>query len=120
MRLYHYTCFDHGDPGIQRDGFLRPKRHILIGKRLIWLTSLEQPEMLGLGLTHDTISCDRTAVRYEVSTPYAVRWSRWARQNKVPADLRRDLESLGMPDCWWVAERVLPVVDRVALSEVSA
>lgn len=116
MRLYHYTCLDHGDPGIQRDGFLRPNRHAFFDARLIWLTTLEQPQREPLGLTSDRLSCDRTAVRYEVDTVHAVRWNRWARRHNVDRRLRADLERFGMPEAWWVAESVLPVVDRVALA----
>jgi hypothetical protein len=119
MRLYHYTCLD-SDPGIQRDGFLRPNWNPLLRASLVWLTDLEQPNIEGLGLTSDSISCDRTAVRYEVRTVHAERWAKWARKHRVSRPLRDDLERFGLPRCWWVATTPLPVIDRILMSEVAA
>jgi hypothetical protein len=120
MRLYHYTCLDHGDPGIQRDGFLRPNYHPLIRARLLWLTEMEQPHELGLGLTSHSLSCERWRVRYEVNTSHAERYLRWVQRRQLPRGVRDDLEHYGMPRSWWIATTAIPVVDRVVMAEVSA
>ena len=66
MRLYHYTCGDHGRPGIQRDGFVRPG-----ADGLVWLTDLldekrRSKTRQALGLTSNIISCDRMEHVFEV------------------------------------------------------
>jgi hypothetical protein len=43
--LWHYTCADHGAPGIDRTGELRPNRHPLLPELgpVVWLTDLTDP-----------------------------------------------------------------------------
>jgi hypothetical protein len=108
-RLYHYTCADHGRPGIDRDGVLRPNSHPWLATPLVWLTDLDQPWREALGLTSNLLSCDRAAVRYTADPSGCVRWTVWAR--RLPRDLREVFESAPgvLPGHWWVSERPLPV-----------
>jgi hypothetical protein len=115
MKLYHYTCEDHGRPGIERDGYLRPNIHPLLGEALVWATDLDEPFREALGLTSHSLSCDRTACRYEVQPWSFVPWHRYARRLYV--EQREALEIPGtMPRHWWVSS----VFVRVMSAEVSA
>ena len=102
--LYHYTC-DHGDRGIRNDGALRGNPHPLMAKPLplIWLTDMDVPDALALGLTSYSIACDRTAHRFEVDTDRAVRWVYAARTLITPARRRHlDMANGARPMHWWV------------------
>lgn len=103
--LYHYTC-DRGDRGIRADRALRGNPHPLmpgVGP-LIWLTDLETPDALALGLTSFSLSCDRTAHRFAVRTRRAQHWPRVVRTLCSPSTRRRlDWAPGAMPMHWWVA-----------------
>jgi hypothetical protein len=109
-RLYHYTCEDHGRPGIEPGGMLLPNRHPWLPHPLVWTTDLDVPHREALGLISFSLSCDRTAVRYEVHpnlVGYCIPWSEYAR--KLPHEVREQFESAPgtMPRHWWVAEQPL-------------
>lgn len=105
MRLYHFTCRDHGEPGIRRDGFLRPNPHPLLPNLgpVVWLTDLEVPDRFALGLTRTFIRCDRTEIRYSLYTDAleGLSWWPFVRQGCPPAAVA-DLERNGRPLHWWV------------------
>jgi hypothetical protein len=108
MRLYHYCC-SHSLKGIRRDGFLKPHRQVALGDvELVWLTDLEVPDRLALGLTSRRLHCDRTKHRVEVDAE-AIHWPRYARQ--LPLELRRPLELAtgARPMHWYVSEHSVPV-----------
>jgi hypothetical protein len=101
--LWHYTCSDHGAPGIRSDGFLRLSK--LWGQpwapSAVWLTDLPFPDRERLGLTSVLLDCDRTEVRFEVETDTAVRWKHFAAEHGIPRQWRRMLESQGADPYRW-------------------
>lgn len=69
--LYHYTC-DHAAPMIRKDMTLKPINELI---PMLWLTDLDIPDRLGLGLTMKTLKYDRLAHRFIVPQPTEVhRW----------------------------------------------
>lgn len=111
--LYHYTCADHGAPGIEADGFLRPNLHPMLRALgpVVWLTDLAHiadPKVVGLTAT--TLHCDRTAIRYVVFATDVVglTWWPFARSICDPVVVA-DLESYGWPTRWWIARENVPV-----------
>lgn len=106
--LYHYTC-DHQAPSIAQDGVLKPG---IDG--LVWLTDLDAPPRLALGLTSYTLSCDRMANRFTVTQSADTVW--WMRYRKLRPDLvAKELCDGVMPMHWWVSERPVSLV-RVGVS----
>lgn len=115
MILYHYTCSDHGAPGIEREGLIIPgrMRGVTIPQaRWAWFTDLNTPIRDALGLTSHYARCDRTAHRYIVEDPHIVPWHTIRRN--VSQRIRNALESApgAMPMHWWVADQ--PVAVRVS------
>lgn len=113
MKLYHFTC-SHSAPEIQRAGELRPHvQRQLDGRRLIWLTDLEDATRSQLGLTSWTLSCDRMEYRVTVDGD-AVRWLPYIGTAFGSARSRRTARVLHgpgtLPMHWWVAEAPLPVL----------
>lgn len=98
--LYHYTCRDHGVAGIgKRDGWIATNpQPMLEDHHAVWLTDLEDPDPVRLGLTSVHLSCDRTAARYAVADLETVLpWREWAEQLHIDRSLRSALE-LGHKD----------------------
>lgn len=113
--LYHYTCREHGEPGIAKDQRLLPRKQFLLGRHLVWLTDMDTPHAWALGLTNYLLCCDRTQVRVTVH-PLDTKdmcgihpW--WYYRKTIPPVLREALEQTGMPMHWWVTELPVPVVD---------
>lgn len=111
--LFHYTCREHGEPGIRRDEKLLPYRQFLLGRTLVWLTDMETPHAWGLGLTNHLLCCDRTQVRVTVE-PLVHKdrcgihpW--WYYRRAIQPALRDALEQNGMPMHWWVSELPVPI-----------
>lgn len=115
--LYHYTC-EHGAKALGRRGMLRPNEHPLLnGARLVWLTDMMDPDRLALGLTSDSLSCDRLAFRYIVQADDAMSWEEWARVHRVGPLARHLLEADRSCDRWFVLERsVLGIRDAAYLN----
>lgn len=113
MRLYHYTC-EHGAKGITRRGMIRPASHPLVPDcRIVWLTDMAPPDRDALGLTSDTLTCDRLAFRYLVDADDAESWATFAQRFAVPFLARAYLEMYRRPQHWYVLRRsVLGVLDR--------
>lgn len=121
MRLWHYTCEDHGRPGIEPAGLLRPSAHPWLPQPLVWVTDLDVPHREALGLTSYSLNCDRTAVRYEVHPDVhdlCVPWTRYARHRRLPRGVRERFEEAdgAMPAHWWVSEHPLLVLLPAAVS----
>ena len=114
MRLLHYTC-SHAAAKIGVDRVLRPNP--LSFRHLLWLTDLESPSVLGLGLTNYMLRCNRTEFRCVVETENAVKWTKWAHDNKVDFVNRLGLDGAegAMPLRWWVSEVEIPIlsIERV-------
>lgn len=115
--LYHYTCDDHGAPGIVRTGRLLPMWHPLLRRKLVWLTDLDTPDRYALGLDVARLRCDRTRYRVTIgrANPNLTEpWCRFARQNAIPTVLRGLLEENTLSRHWWVATVPLTYVDICA------
>lgn len=122
MILYHYTC-DHGRAGLGDEGTLLSTRDLVDADRLrrlplwaqinagfVWLTDLETPVRLALGLTSDSLGCDRTLHRYRVVDPSVA-----AHYPDVSRELPRGIRDLAfyrgaMPMHWWLAYPPVQVV----------
>lgn len=113
-RLFHYTC-THGrnalGPGgtlipvvLQRPdavAMINPAARALLG--MVWATDMAAPDVWALGLTRDTIQCDRTRYRYSVPAASFYRWGR-VRHNMEPALVDAlELAPGAEPVHWWVA-----------------
>jgi hypothetical protein len=113
MKLFHYTC-DHRVGQIRKAQQLVPYIQVQFPHKplLIWLTDLELPDRLGLGLTSFALTCDRTQFRVTTSVveDEAIRWPVYARD--LPRAARRVVEDCPgvLPMHWWVAKVPLPVV----------
>jgi hypothetical protein len=122
-RLYHFTCLDHGLPGIERDQALMPQRqHILPGHRLIWLTDLElppDPHLLGLGKALPD-SCDRMAVRFTVETRFALPWRDYAAVQRIDPRKVFEVEVYRSPEHMWVCPAPIRRYTMEHLKAVSA
>jgi hypothetical protein len=113
--LYHYTCLDHGAPGISVDRVLRPNAHFLLEKPLVWLTDLNIPDTWVLGLTNVNLCCDRTAVQVVVRTDThrgAMGIEPWWCYARHTTRMARELiEDVGLPAHWWVTEQPVLIND---------
>lgn len=106
--LFHYTCA-HTKARLGDRGFLLPHPQ-LFGRSVIWLTDMEHPNRIGLGLTSDILHCDRLDYRY-ITTDPAEPWMAWAARMGVDPLWRHDLETGGrLPLRWFIAERPVWVV----------
>lgn len=106
MTLFHFTC-QHGYEGIEEAQSIRPNPHPWMKALgpVIWLTDLEQPDAFEVGLTSQTLSCDRLKHRYEVTTQNTHKWTDL--RYKVHSTLVEELESLGKPEHWFLVRRPL-------------
>jgi len=111
MTLYHFTCA-HGksDIGTGPRALLIPHRHPLLGAdvKLVWFTTLADPDEDEVGLTSSYIKCDRREYRYVIDEGVAdgCRW--WLESDErtaAPPQVIADLESFGKPETWWVSSR---------------
>ena len=94
--LYHFTCDDHGYPGIVRTGTVLPRQHPFMPGLgpLLWLTDLaEPPTPESVGLTSQNLKCDRLAVggQRRCSAP---RRDRFTDGRKAPAELCEHLDEI--------------------------
>ena len=107
--LWHFTCTDHGEPGIRRSGLVLPNPRAMLP--VAWFTSNPDVPREALGLTSHALTCDRMACRFEAaSRRHLIPWRHFA----APHPVRRLLESApGVdPALWWVSTRPVPVAVR--------
>lgn len=122
MNFYHYTC-EHGREAIGDTGkLISPVQ--LAGEAafarwpkwqrgladIIWMTDLDSPDRDGLGLTSNTIRCDRTVHRYRVAGYKPIRYVTF--RLELPKRARDQLEEAPgvLPMHWWMAYTPVPVV----------
>lgn len=122
--LYHYTCREHGEPGIRREEKLLPYRQFLLGRNLVWLTDMERPYAWALGLTNNLLCCDRTQIRVTVhpikhADKCGVHPWMYYRRTVHPV-LRDALEQTGMPMHWYVTELAVPIDTITPIARVWA
>ena len=113
-QLYHWTCTE-GAAGIRGDGLVRPfPQPALPGcPALAWFTDLPfrtPSTRRALGLTSQTLACDRMSRRFIVAHPERlIPWEEWADEHGAAewADL-----APGLPAHWWVADRPTRVLTK--------
>jgi hypothetical protein len=115
--LYHYTCVDHGKPGIDRDGELRGNTHSAFPELgpVVWLTDISEiadPAAIGFARREDQIrlKCDRTAVRYDVRAVDCPDLKKWTElRGKCKPLMVAILEEFGSWARWWVSPGPIPI-----------
>lgn len=110
MTFYHYTCRDHGLPGIRETGELRPNQVAVFP--LVWVTDLTVPTRDALGLTSWSLTCDRSEVQVQVPHHPAIEpWWRWRRAHPELRDWAALLEAAhgARPAHWFVSATPLPI-----------
>lgn len=116
--LVHFTC-GHFYTSILAVGALIPHRHPLFPtlRPVVWLTSELHPERHRVGLTSDTLACDRMDHRFladETST--CLPWPQVRDAMVLTLAPGFDPETLWAfeygraPDTWWVSAHPVPVV----------
>ena len=125
MRLHHYTCRDMARK-IINDGkivpntvqpFPGPRGPIppgIDGLAVVWLTTLDRPDVHALGLTSHILSCDRTEVRFDVDVE-AESWDDFAR--RVNSRWARNLARHRRPWTWWLYHDQITEFDCVPMQE---
>lgn len=103
MRLYHFTCY-HAADRIGRRGWLRPWANPMwpTVPPLVWLTDLERPERLAVGLTSDILKCDRMEVRY-ATTQSCEPWRAFIERVAAARSMRQLHYPGTQPEHWFVS-----------------
>ncbi len=108
--MFHFSC-DHGAPGIEATGEIRPNYNPLLELELAWFTDLPHPTRDDVGLTSEYIlKCDRTKHRFEVDPDLVTPWFSSPLRARKPI-LVLDLESYGKPKHWFYSLRPVPILD---------
>lgn len=111
-KLYHYTCAD-GWAGISGDLLIRPHKHPWLAEPLVWLSDMSTVDRGALGLTGQTLTCDRGMVRIPVDCNFAIPWSVYANAANVQAYVKRLFHMPpARPDRWWVATSPILLSDK--------
>lgn len=126
--LYHYCC-DHSEPGIRRDGVIRPgmpwyrydarlaandepMSGLWRAPAVCWLTDMPEPDATALGLTSYSIPCDRTEFRFTVARGTDVMpWLQFATTHGANPGWLAVLHVGRQPDRWFVGICPQPVTD---------
>jgi hypothetical protein len=100
--IWHWTC-DHRAPMIREDGLVKPHpQPVLARLELSWWSDLGPEHRYELGLTSNTLSCDRMEARFEAKIPAELIW--WPHYARfVPRAIRDQLEVGRLPAHWWIA-----------------
>ena len=108
--LYHYTC-SHGAAGIKQLGAVYPNWHPWLDVPLAWFTNSPTPDPIALGLTSDTLDCDRTQYRFRaLEVGSLVPWLGSTVQAAAPLQVQVGLQSLGQPSLWWISRKLVKAV----------
>lgn len=119
MKLYHWTCLDHGAEPIMQTGMVIPNAHPLLGFKFSWWSHIPWASRESLGLSSRMLTCDRMGQQFvaDVEDGQVTRWQtfRAGVLREYPDRIGgvRQLEAATgtRPDWWWVA----PDPVRVAL-----
>ncbi len=108
--LYHFTC-EHAFVWI--DGLLIPQQQLLLDSvDLVWLTDLQDPDPLEVGLTSNILDCDRTEVRLRVIDDTAVRrWVGSVEHSNMSPELQAVFHHSGaQQQNWYISSEPVKVV----------
>lgn len=98
--LYHFTCLDHGVALLgEGEAILKPGHD-----GFVWITDLSIPFAKPLGLTKNTLTCDRTQARYKVLDAERIDW--WMDARKILPDSfvwPLELAQGAMPMHWYLS-----------------
>lgn len=110
MSYWHFTCSD-GATMIGEVGVLKPHWHPMVGASLIWLTNDPAPSRDAVGLTSDTLFCDRMEFRYRIIDDEAYlkirRWLGSTEQSRTAPHHQADLHRYSEPSKWYVSTKQL-------------
>lgn len=109
--IWHWTCH-HQAPMIRTDGLVKPHpQPLLRGVELSWWTDLGAEHRFELGLTSNTLRCDRMETRFQAARPETLtHWPVAARALHVPRAVRDELEAGRLPAHWWIALEPVEVI----------
>lgn len=121
--LFHYTCA-HSRAGIEADGSVLPlaslpgmdKKLALIPPwgHVAWFTDLTTPDPAGLGLTSQSLHCDRTEHRFRVTDRSGLVW--WPQVRRTFAQMQALEDAPGaLPVHWWLSFGATPVVRQALI-----
>ena len=110
--LYHFTCEDHGAPGIRKKGLAIPHRG-MTPTPVVWLTDDPDATREELGLSSHSLTCDRMQVLFAAEgCRRAMPWREYKALRGLMIGVRELLEVPGCdPAKWWVCERPVLVVE---------
>lgn len=120
--FYHYTC-DHGRDGIGDYGVIHPIGALFpvmpaagltdderLMRALLWATDLPEPDIEGLGLTSEILSCKRWIYRYRITNPMPLMRFSDMQYRFSPEAQKGLLEGAVKPEHWFVSWRPLPAI----------
>lgn len=114
MTVFHFTCADHGYPGINRAGVVIPNWHPILGVSLAWFTTEAEPDRERCGLGMHITRCDRMAYRFRVADGLTTEWvGSWVRR-QTPTDVLDGLETYGDPEHWHISTVPVPAILDIA------
>lgn len=108
--LFHYTCADHGLPGITASGVVIPNWHPILQCTVAWFTDQDTPDRQRLGLGMNLTRCDRMAFRFTVEADLCRFWLDSPERRSVRSWDLRSLEGFGNPEHWWIASVPVPAL----------
>lgn len=101
---FHYTCHHMAEQIDAHGGWLEPIEQVLFDDRpLVWMTDTLFATAEELGLTSETLTCDRMEACYEVITDDAMGWTAYKILNGLDQNLCNVLERGRRPLRWHVA-----------------
>lgn len=120
--FYHYTC-DHGRKGIGDYGVIHPTGALFsvmstagltdderLMRSLLWATDLPEPDIEGLGLTSEILSCERWTHRYRITNPMPLmRFTDMQYRFSLEAQ-KGLLEGPVKPEHWFASWKPLPAI----------
>lgn len=117
MKLYHWTCNDHGADKILESGLVIPGAQTLLGVKLSWWSHVPWAGRAELGLTSALLRCDRMGMQFvaDVEPGQVSSWSIFRtglmqqRPDMVPIVRALEAAKGTKPGYWWVAPEEIPV-----------
>lgn len=111
MKLYHFTCADHGAQRILEDGEIRPRLHPVLCDTFAWFTPFAGATARQLGLTRGRLSCNRMEHRFQVDVDpaTALAWTSIRDQfGQWEVELLESAKG-ARPDIWYITRVPVPL-----------